>query len=234
LCGFWSSSRTEQHEEASDRRSDMHSYLDGRINSFTITIGVHVASLFADRAGRPEFHHNKKIYWRDFLIRNGIAEELRDPEQIALFMFRCGRPEKKTLSSLRMLLELGMDPNTVDRTKSFEHNALHRVLFGEHIKGDPKVALRSVSDSERKTLEEKLVALIEAGTKIHHCDCYGFTPSLYARAFDWWHEWCQALGRTGLTIEEVLRVESNEWLQEAGWKQRVATRSRMGATNDST
>jgi hypothetical protein len=195
----------------------MQSYLEGRINSFTANNGIHVAYVSGAGSECMDSHHLQGKYWRELLIRNGIVEDLRDIDHIALFMFRCRCPGQRSLISMRLFLDLGMEPNTIDRTNAFEHNALHMVLYGGLEGRDRESTHHFVS--ERKILEEKLVTLIEAGTAIHHRNCHGFTPSLYARAFNCWDEWCQALGRAGLTIEDALQEENNEWLQEAGWEE---------------
>lgn len=47
----------------------------------------------------------------------------------------------------------------------------------------------------------------------------GLTASMVARYRSRWYMWCEALGRNGSHIEEVLRVEGNEWLLDNDWQE---------------
>lgn len=76
-------------------------------------------------------------------------------------------------------------------------------------------------DGERPTsqiMEEVLCILIKAGVRIHGCDWGKATPSMTARREDWWNEWCQALERNDTQIDNILRMEGNEWLAKDDWR----------------
>jgi hypothetical protein len=77
--------------------------------------------------------------------------------------------------------------------------------------------------SQRKTNFQKppaldyLSVLIEVGVSVHGKCRDGLTPSMYARGYDLWEEWCEALERNGKNIEKVVQVEGSSWLLGEDW-----------------
>jgi hypothetical protein len=71
---------------------------------------------------------------------------------------------------------------------------------------------------DRSTIIDILGILIEKGVNVNETFRNKLTPSMYARLEDRWDEWCAALERQNRKIDDVLRVEGNEWLLEDGWK----------------
>ncbi|KAF1938522.1 hypothetical protein EJ02DRAFT_505351 [Clathrospora elynae] len=64
-----------------------------------------------------------------------------------------------------------------------------------------------IGPSDPRAAEEISNALTYAGIRIYHRDHDGLTPSLYARRYGHWEQWCATLERNGLCIEDVLREE---------------------------
>ncbi|KAF2125913.1 hypothetical protein P153DRAFT_348131 [Dothidotthia symphoricarpi CBS 119687] len=111
---------------------------------------------------------------------------------------------------LRLILDAGAAINHLDTYSS------------KTVLGQLMYVFRDRIDSEDlhlpKTLEEVLAISIEAGVDIHHWDCEDWTPSMQARYYNCWDEWCRALLRNGKDIQEVLHQEENSWLLEDDWK----------------
>ncbi|KAF2440247.1 hypothetical protein P171DRAFT_435078 [Karstenula rhodostoma CBS 690.94] len=225
MLGIWYHMHDKVPEYVWNRHDDMQSYLDGRINSFTSNSGVQVALGGRGASGYIDPDPERVQRWRGFLVRNGIVDEFRDKDFKRAFMYYCYSPHQNSVANLAMFLELGMDPNTMSPTNSTGRNGLHESI--RHRSKGRKWKYKRHPVSERRVLEKKLVVLIKAGTSIHHRDSDGHTPSIYARGYNWWDVWCRALERAGFNIDEMLEVENNEWLQEAGWEEKLLD---MGGT----
>jgi hypothetical protein len=72
--------------------------------------------------------------------------------------------------------------------------------------------------SDFLTVVDMLSSLIKHGVGINNLGVDGVTPSKIARYMRIWAEWCGALERNGLQIEDVLEKEGNTWLLEDDWR----------------
>jgi hypothetical protein len=70
------------------------------------------------------------------------------------------------------------------------------------------------------TTTDVLSILVEKGVEISNTCSNGLTPSMCARLWNFWEEWCEALERNNKKIEDVLHVEDNAWLSKSDWQQR--------------
>ena len=133
-----------------------------------------------------------------------LQEESSSLEQLldgrTPLLHHSGQGGSGSLAMVQVLLEHGAD---VHATDPYGNNAIH-------------MALRSNDNNKfqerRKSsvlLEQKLTFLIEAGADIHHRNHRRLTPSWYAHEYECWDEWCAALARNGLDIEEVMKNESS-------------------------
>ncbi|OAG10517.1 uncharacterized protein CC84DRAFT_486690 [Paraphaeosphaeria sporulosa] len=220
LHAIWCSVSVGLHKDFTDHHRDMQSYLDGRINSFTMSDGTNAAHFFAWHRhvfGEPD--PNTEEQWRVFFSQNGMTQELQGDRIIEVSLDICARPYQESLRNISWLLELGMDPSTIGSIDLTGENGLHSSIRVRARRWEWNG--RPDPISERKVLEEKLVLLIKAGISIHHRDRKGKTPSVYARGCNCWDMWCRALERAGFKVDEVLQEENNEWLQEAGWEERL-------------
>ena len=79
------------------------------------------------------------------------------------------------------------------------------------------------------TAKRYLTTLIKAGVDLHHRNHDGQTPSYYADRNGLWEDWCRALKSSGLDIEDVVRMDGEEWLlSEENEGRRVRVRERGG------
>jgi hypothetical protein len=75
-----------------------------------------------------------------------------------------------------------------------------------------------LSQYDHSTIIDILGILIEKGVDVNEACEDKLTPSMYARRKDSWDEWCAALERQNRKIDDVLRVEGNEWLLKDNWR----------------
>lgn len=216
----------------------MQLYLDGHITSFTTTTGLHSFLVDGHIQTHLESDHKRLIPWRNFYLRNGVEDEFQEAGLIHAFRYHCMSLTYASMVAIKMLLELGMDPTPAGPVHAAGMNALHLALSirpGDlPLMVDKKAPRDPVSES--MILEHKLVRLIEAGADINHRESNRLTPSWFARLFNRWDVWCQALRRAGFTIEDVLQEEGNGFLQEAGWEIRFLnagfSREMLGLESD--
>jgi hypothetical protein len=70
---------------------------------------------------------------------------------------------------------------------------------------------------DHSTIIDILGILIEKGVDVNEACEDKLTPSMHARYEYRWDEWCAALERQNRKIDDVLRVEGNEWLLQDDW-----------------
>jgi hypothetical protein len=105
---------------------------------------------------------------------------------------------------VRLLLEFGADVHTTDAAG---HNALHSTLLSR----------QGYDDDVPEQVEEKLTIFIKTGVDVHHRNRWGQTPSYVARFYSkHWEEWCRVLERNGLSVSEIVQVDSEDWILEEG------------------
>lgn len=144
-------------------------------------------------------------HWRGFFLRNGLEDILQGPDEYHSLIRHCRRKGRSHLDFIHVLLALGADPNMLS---SSGHSAIQHAMLAKR--------------QDFIELEDRLFVLLEAGTSIHHRGSgRGLTASVYAKGWGCWKPWCRALKRAGFDIEEILRIEMNEWLQEDGWEDRL-------------
>lgn len=121
------------------------------------------------------------------------------PTPLLVHSFRRG---SRSLAMIQLLLEYGANAHATDM---HGNNAIHLAIlsnlcpeFGE-------------SRESPDLLEQKLTFLIEAGADVHQANRKGWTPSRLALGCGCWDEWCAALARNGLGIDENLKRERDLW-----------------------
>lgn len=109
---------------------------------------------------------------------------------------------------LRLLFDAGADATLADpHGRNLIQMWCASALFEMHDK------------SAREIIEDVLTVLIEVKIDVNNPNGCRQTPSMFARYYDCWLEWCQALKRTGKNIEDVLRTEGNSWLLDEHWQE---------------
>jgi hypothetical protein len=111
-------------------------------------------------------------------------------------------------NSVRQLLLLLVKAGAPFHSKDFYGlNYLARFLFG--------YCWRACNQATRIDI---LGILIENRVDVNEACKKGLTPSMYARYFDHWDEWCEALERQNMKIDDVLHMEGKTWLLKDGWQ----------------
>lgn len=72
--------------------------------------------------------------------------------------------------------------------------------------------------AHRDALVDLLYAFVRAGEDVNELDSQRWSPSMFARYYDYWPFWCEALQDSGKDIKEVLRAEGTEWLLQDDWR----------------
>jgi hypothetical protein len=95
-------------------------------------------------------------------------------------------------------------------------------IQSKNIYGQNKIAsflyYARLSRYDRSTIADILSILIEKSVNVNEACQHKSTPSMYARYKGHWDEWCAALARQNRKIDDVLRVEGNEWLLQDDWE----------------
>lgn len=108
-------------------------------------------------------------------------------------------PGASCLATLPLLLEYGADVHATDNEGN---SALHLAMLSNF----------TTIGEHSGHLKQKLALLVEAGVDLHHRNMKGLTPSYLARfRCDCWDEWCAALRRNGVDVNEVAEAESDLW-----------------------
>lgn len=155
--------------------------------------------------GRPHFLSKEWLIMEGYLVK--LHEQGYDCSKYRLGEISSSdefRWDRQTLCELMLLLvEAGA-------------NALGKSIFGLGF----IPYLMHCKDKYRTTwaFKDLLYAFVQAGADVHERDRMQRTCSMKARALDIWPLWCQALQDSGKDIEEVLRVEGNEWLLADDWE----------------
>lgn len=130
----------------------------------------------------------------------------RTPFIASVGMSSCSSDGSLWLAALEILLELGVDVNA---RGDFGGNAYHSVLWSLKSAWDKAYMYTSV-------FEDVVMLLVSVGVHLHHTDDFDVTPSQSAHQKGLWKEWCRALKRSGVRIQDVMEVEGDlPW--ERGW-----------------
>lgn len=136
------------------------------------------------------------------LKENNFDFESQENNGHTSFLALADQPGKWASRISRLLCE---NRANVHATSLSGWNALHFAMFSKKYPGTDL-------ENMEPYLEERLAFLIGAGVDLHQRTDSGETPSVLAQDFDCWDEWCAALERNGLDIDEVLKDEADLWI----------------------
>ena len=206
ISGFWFALREIPDEIAMSEQQAMQEYFEESLPKVNFTGGLLRGSFQPSR--------DYSTWWSDgadqiaekffkVLKENNFDFESQENNGRTSFLALAFQPGEWASRISRLLCKYGANVHATDKSG---WNALHYAMLSQEL------SVRKGNERRDPYLEERIAFMIGVGVDLHQRSDVGETPSVLAQDNDCWDEWCAALERNGLDIDEVIKDEADLWI----------------------